>query len=404
MAAAYTTTPAGIVFLPLDQLVPDPNQPRRDWRHDHGAERLDDLTASIREFGILQPLLAREIAPLPDGTPQYMLIAGARRRVAAQRAGLETVPVILRDEASDRLRILQLIENLQRQDLLPLDEARAYQELIDLGGQTPAAVAAAVHVSAQQVRDRLRLLANHRLSDAVARRQIASSVAREIIKLDEPTAAPLYARLEDGESLQMSDITRARTMALAAGQEHPRHKGGRPRHTITPRPESHPYVEVSLTQAHPQTLFTPDCSVGKEHDSVRSSLPWPATPTQLSAPSELANDTPQAYQEPPAPYEPAPSVQQRQWNGEPSVTTASFPPPDQQPIAGAIVEPPPISIASGVHARIVALLQRPEAAVLRDELRALLRLPDATTAVMAAITAGVVEPPGQKQSGIRHRM
>ncbi len=164
--------------IPLEQVVPDPGQPRQDWSHNDGARRLSELAESVREFGVLQPLVVREDGTIRDGRQCYIIISGARRRAAAERAGLPSLPVVVRGEESSRVRALQLVENLQRQELSPLDEARAYQELIDLEGLTPPALAARLHISPQHVRDRLRVLADQVLADAVERRQLAPSVAR----------------------------------------------------------------------------------------------------------------------------------------------------------------------------------------------------------------------------------
>src|SRR6185437_13153656 len=174
---------AGAMEVPIEQVAPDPAQPRRDWDHDDGRQRLQELADSIREFGLLQPLLVREEGTLPDGRQGYRIIAGARRRAAAERAGLTMLPVVVRGAEQARIRVLQLIENLQRQNLSWLDEARAYQELIDTETLTPPTLAARLHISAQHVRDRLRVLADQVLADAVERRQISATAARDIKQL-----------------------------------------------------------------------------------------------------------------------------------------------------------------------------------------------------------------------------
>ena len=75
----------GALEVPIDQVVPDPDQPRKDWEHDDGTVRLEELASSIAEFGILQPLLVREAGTLLHGQQRYLIIAGARRREAAAR-------------------------------------------------------------------------------------------------------------------------------------------------------------------------------------------------------------------------------------------------------------------------------------------------------------------------------
>jgi ParB family transcriptional regulator, chromosome partitioning protein len=215
----------GARLVPINKLQRDPNQVRRDWRSDDGYQRLDDLTKSIREFGILQPLVVRE------EEDHYVVIAGGRRLVAAQRAGMTEIPVVVRnDDNFARVRVMQLVENLQRQALTPMDEARAFQELIDLEGMTPPQIALRAHVSEQHVRDRLRILRDQVLADAVERRQLTASVAREINKLPDGAANLLRRRVEAGERVRLSDVHEVRQQLEAAGIVNPRlsPRGDRP--------------------------------------------------------------------------------------------------------------------------------------------------------------------------------
>jgi len=107
--------------IDIDRIVPNPSQPRLNL----DEERLEELAASIREHGILQPILVR---PFENG---YQLIAGERRLSAAQRAGLLRVPVVIRDVPDEHLLELALIENIQREPLNPIEEAQAFQNLMD---------------------------------------------------------------------------------------------------------------------------------------------------------------------------------------------------------------------------------------------------------------------------------
>lgn len=135
--------------IPVGDLVPNPNQPRVHF----DEESLAELSASIKEIGVLQPLLVRR---LNDGT--YQLIAGERRWRAAQRAGLLTVPAVVK-ETDDMSSVEQaLVENLHRQDLSPLEEASAYQQLIDDFSLTHDDVAKRVGKSRTTVTNTLRLL------------------------------------------------------------------------------------------------------------------------------------------------------------------------------------------------------------------------------------------------------
>jgi ParB/RepB/Spo0J family partition protein len=223
----------GALEVPIEQVEPDPGQPRQDWAYDEGARRIDELVASIREFGILQPLVVREDGALADGRQRYVVIAGARRRIAAARAGLAAVPVIVRGEEAMQIRLLQLIENLQRHDLSPLDEARAYQELMDSEGLSSPMLAGRLHVSAQHIRDRLRLLGDQILADAVERRQIAAATARSIAQLPDEEREALRARVARGEAVQLGDVAALRGYLAATGHSNPRRKGkGREKQTV----------------------------------------------------------------------------------------------------------------------------------------------------------------------------
>jgi ParB family chromosome partitioning protein len=138
------------VEIPVGDLSPNPNQPRVHF----DEESLSDLSASIREIGVLQPLLVRQLA---DGS--YQLIAGERRWRAAQRAGLTTVPAVVKT-TDDMSSVEQaLVENLHRQDLAPLEEAGAYQQLIDDFSLTHDDVAKRVGKSRSSITNSLRLLA-----------------------------------------------------------------------------------------------------------------------------------------------------------------------------------------------------------------------------------------------------
>ncbi len=156
------TGEGGILQLPVDAILRNPRQPRDQF----DAKDLEELTASVREHGIIQPLI---VSPGTDET--YTLIAGERRLEAAKLAGLRTVPAILR-QASDRdLLELALIENIQRAELNPLEEADAYRQLTEDFGLSHEEVARQVGKSRPAVSNTLRLL---QLSDSVKKALIES--------------------------------------------------------------------------------------------------------------------------------------------------------------------------------------------------------------------------------------
>ena len=132
----------------VDEIEPNPQQPRSRF----DEERLDELSASILEVGVLQPVI------VTSGEEGYVLIAGERRWRAAQRAGLETIPAVVRETAADDTLVEALVENVQRQDLTPLEEAHAYRQLLENYGMTQDQVADRVGKSRPAVSNTLRLL------------------------------------------------------------------------------------------------------------------------------------------------------------------------------------------------------------------------------------------------------
>jgi ParB family chromosome partitioning protein len=137
------------VSLRITEIEPNKGQPRK--RFDEAA--LSELAASVAQHGVLQPLLVR---PLPNG--QYQLVAGERRWRAARMAGLQEVPVVIREMSEQEAAELALIENLQRQDLNPIEEAQGYRTLMESYGLTQEETAKAVNKSRPAVANALRLL------------------------------------------------------------------------------------------------------------------------------------------------------------------------------------------------------------------------------------------------------
>ncbi len=135
--------------MPIDALGPSPIQPRTVF---DDAE-LDELAQSIKQNGVLQPILVRQRAG-----GGYEIIAGERRWRAAQRAGIHELPAIVRELDDDQALELALVENLQREDLNPLEEAEAYQRLVSRFGHTQDAVAQAIGKSRSHVANMIRLL------------------------------------------------------------------------------------------------------------------------------------------------------------------------------------------------------------------------------------------------------
>jgi ParB family chromosome partitioning protein len=144
--------PGGAQSVPIEAIRPSPFQPRRRF----AEEELDGLAQSIREKGIVQPLLVR---PIADSVADFELVAGERRWRAAQLVGLHEVPVVIRPLGDSEALEIALVENLQREDLSPLEEAEAYSRLTREFGRSQAGLAEAVGKSRSHVANTLRLLA-----------------------------------------------------------------------------------------------------------------------------------------------------------------------------------------------------------------------------------------------------
>ncbi len=163
--------------LSIDEIRPNPHQPRKEFRQ----EQMGELVASVREKGVIQPLLVHRA----EGG--YELIAGERRLRAARMAGLERVPVIIRDAAPTELLEISLIENLQREDLNDIEQARAYQRLIQQFDYTQDEVASHIGKGRSDVTNHLRLL---KLPEAI-QRGLASKIitmghAKALLSLPTP--------------------------------------------------------------------------------------------------------------------------------------------------------------------------------------------------------------------------
>lgn len=168
--------------LPVDAIAPNPDQPRRSF--DEAA--LDELAASIRERGILQPLIVR---PRPSGDATHEIVAGERRWRAAQRAQLHDVPVIVSDLDDTEALEIAIVENIQRADLSPVEEARGYRQLIDRFGHTQEQLARSLGKSRSHIANLMRLLG---LPDEVLAHleagRLTAGHARALVTATDPAA------------------------------------------------------------------------------------------------------------------------------------------------------------------------------------------------------------------------
>lgn len=149
--AAPSTSGRSIQTLPIERLRPNPDQPRRSFR----TEPLEELTRSIAEKGVLQPLIVRQS---PDDPTTYQIVAGERRWRAAQAAQVHEVPVLIREFDDTEVLEVAIIENIQREDLNPLEEADGYQQLMDKFGHTQSQLADALGKSRSHIANLTRLL------------------------------------------------------------------------------------------------------------------------------------------------------------------------------------------------------------------------------------------------------
>ena len=201
--------------VPIEFVAPSPLQPRKVFRD----EDLEELAASIRARGVIQPLVVR---PATSGAPGYEIIAGERRWRAAQRAGLHSLPVVVRE--LDDLEVLEvaLIENLQRENLSPIEEATAYRRLIDEYGHTQEALATALGKSRSHVANMMRLLKlPQAVLDLLAEGRISAGHARALLAAEDPIAMAqeIVARelsVRDTEALVQGQALVKREVAKAA--------------------------------------------------------------------------------------------------------------------------------------------------------------------------------------------
>ncbi len=214
----------GALLVPIEQVVPDPHQPRTTV----DADGLESLAASIRDYGILQPLLVRDDGFFDDGRTRYTIIAGGRRRLAAEMAGLTTLPVIERTSTGLTTRTLQLIENVQRQNLTPVEEARAFAEMMDLFGlESVRKLADHLHLGYSYILHRLNLLTDEALAASVQTERVSFATATEIGRVADPATRTALLRQDMAEGWTyaeargaIADLRDAERVARALGDVH----------------------------------------------------------------------------------------------------------------------------------------------------------------------------------------
>ena len=203
----------------IDQIDPNPEQPRGGV--DPAA--LEELAASVRSIGVLQPLLVTAGAG-----GRFTLVAGERRWRAARLAGLREVPVVVTSLAGDELLTAALVENVQREDLSPLEEAGAYARLLAASGESQTRIAGRVGKSRSTVANSLRLLGLPApIRDSLARAEISEGHARALLAVADPAAREALWRRVVGEGLNVRQTERA-ARALNAAAAAPAPEPGDP--------------------------------------------------------------------------------------------------------------------------------------------------------------------------------
>jgi ParB family chromosome partitioning protein len=212
LGALIPRTAAGLRDIPVDAIRPNPWQPRTEF----DEPELEELAQSIREHGVLQPVL---VSQQPDGT--FQLITGERRWRAVQRAGLPTVPALVKEATPQASLELALVENIQRRDLNPLEEAHAFRQLIDEHGLTQEQLGQRIGKSRVSISNTLRLLhLPDSVRDALANGSITEGHARAILMANgEAQRLRVLARVvaehlsvRDTEALaREADVRRARS-------------------------------------------------------------------------------------------------------------------------------------------------------------------------------------------------
>ena len=220
----------GLAMLPIASIEPHPEQPRRHF--DEMA--LEELAQSIAARGVIQPVIVR-----PRGAGRYQLVAGERRWRAAQKARLHEIPALVRELDEREVMALALIENIQREDLNPVEEARAYQRLSDDEGLTQADIARMVEKSRSHVANLQRLLAlPDAVLDLVEQGTLSMGHARALIGNDDAIA---LAKQAVRDNLSVREVEQ-----LVRGDAAPKLRKSAKRNTREPAKDA----DIAAVQAH----------------------------------------------------------------------------------------------------------------------------------------------------------
>jgi ParB family chromosome partitioning protein len=276
LSAETSTKTLGVRHIPLERIVPNPDQPRT--RFEQSA--LDDLTASVREHGILQPVLVRPI----DDSNRYQLVAGERRWRAATAAGLATVPALIEELDDDAALEIALIENLQREDLSPLEEAVIYERMVKEHGYSIRRLAQKLGKDKGYLENRLRLAdAPPEIQALVSVRKDTLSHAYELLKVDDPRRRRRLA-----EQVAAGELTLVKLRERIEGRR-------RPRRVVEIQPPEEAIEAAEATTEPPGPPGVEADAVGLEAESAwtgtrRAEPPGPVSDDSLvNAKQQLAD-------------------------------------------------------------------------------------------------------------------
>ncbi|MFE6361478.1 ParB/RepB/Spo0J family partition protein [Streptomyces sp. NPDC057806] len=220
--------PMGAHFaeLPLDSISPNPRQPREVFDED----ALQELVTSIKEVGLLQPVVVRQLGP-----GRYELIMGERRWRACREAGLEAIPAIVRATDDEKLLLDALLENLHRAQLNPLEEAAAYDQLLKDFNCTHDQLADRIGRSRPQVSNTLRLLKlSPKVQNRVAAGVLSAGHARALLSVEDPEEQERLAKRVVAEGLSVRSVEEIVTLMGSRAQKAPRAKGPRAGGRVSP--------------------------------------------------------------------------------------------------------------------------------------------------------------------------
>jgi ParB family chromosome partitioning protein len=246
-----------VAQLPVDKLVPNSGQPRKNF----DETELNELADSIKTYGIIQPVIAADAG---DGT--YIIIAGERRTRAARLAGLETVPAIIRDYTDQKRLEISLIENIQRTDLNPIEEAAAYKNLMDFSKLSQDELAARVGKNRSTVANALRLLKLPvEIQKSIEEGKVSSGHARALLSVTEAKARDkLYRDILTGELSVREAEKRSQTLNKTKGGKEKTAAGSAKSGKKRP-PEVDAMEEKFISKLGTKVVIEGDLNMGKIH-------------------------------------------------------------------------------------------------------------------------------------------